>query len=458
MNASYLRYATYSALALLFTTVTAHASLINFDNLSSLQDVGNAYSSLGVHFTPGDFTVLTTGTSLYSGSVSPSAPNVADFTALSGSTISFDTPQSTVSFKYGFVSTLTMTALGPSFSQTVADTAPSFPKIDRYATFSAPTPSITSITFSQQTPDAVIDDLVFSSTSAIHRVKNTSISKDELLVHAAALAGSIAGETLLSVGTGGLATPLAAFGAIDQVIGMGETYLAYENVLDPFDPNYQKVFSPVFQQLPKIQSDATLPQSLADEANTVFEKGSRTISFLEALNVSLNRRSSAIQVGDSASTALQDNAVNQYIALASSELDQYSRGLKQLKSDLTTAKIDVPFTLQDVKDFLDSVRTGGFAALPQSEQSLFNSFGFDSNFQQYVVNSILSIDPNQVPLSLVQGLPFAAEGTAGIASAYAGPSAAASGVPEPGTVWLMGAGLLGLLGGSRRSRRRKNYD
>lgn len=31
-----------------------------------------------------------------------------------------------------------------------------------------------------------------------------------------------------------------------------------------------------------------------------------------------------------------------------------------------------------------------------------------------------------------------------------------SGVPEPGTTWLMGAGLVGLLGVSRRSRQRKN--
>lgn len=429
-------------LMFLISTIPAYAGLINFDKLSSGQDVGNNYSASGVHFSPGGFTVLTEKQSLVSGAFSPSYPNVA-YLLPSKEAITFDSPQSTVSFTYGIITAgLRVAASGPSFSESRIYTKPSYPKIDEYAEFFTLQPSITSLTFSQATGDTVIDNLVFSSTSGLHRAKNRMMLGLEV-------AGGVAAVGL-SAASFGLApltlTTSSVLSAGALVISLGLEGMAIKNFHDPFDPNYQKKDVPVFHQLPLIAADATFPQPLADEANNVLNHGSRAVSFLQALYVSLNRQSSAIHAGDQSSTDLQNLAVDMDLALGSAEIDQYARGLQSLSTELANSNLDISFTQQDVANFLDDLKAGGFAALPPGEQSLFNLFGFDSAFKQGVVNNLLSVDPSNVPLSLSQALSSDATGFQDLASVYAGPSAASSTttVPEPSTPLLIGAGLLAL--------------
>jgi hypothetical protein len=422
-------------------TATANASLINFDNLTSFQDVGGSYSSLGVRFTPSYFTILTQSQSLNPLAISPSFPNVAFIPPPNGATISFDTPQSSVSFKYGIISGLNVTASGPNFFQSFSDSVSSFPNINKIITFTASQPSITSLSFNQNiVGDTVIDDLVFSSVSGSQRAKDirAALGNMSLGLVAFSVAGLVA-----ALPTAGIST-FALVGEVGSMMVRGLTLALLE---DPFDPNYSQKFVPVFRQFPLLQADATLPQSLADEANAVFTNCSKAISFLQASYVSLNRLNSATQVGDQASIDLQRSAVDTYLALASSELDQYSRGLKMLSADLSAMGLDIAITLDQINTFLDDLRTQGFAALPQQEQALFDLYGFDSAFRQSVIDELLSLNPSDVPQSFVLALSMDATGMGDLSAVYAGPSAA---VPEPSTMVLIGSGLLGLAGYGRK--------
>jgi hypothetical protein len=421
---------------------TANASLINFDNLLSLQDVGGAYSSLGVHFTPGDFIILTQGQSLVQEAVSPSFPNVATLQGVSS--ISFNTPQSSVVFKYGTsLEPMTVTATGPNFSQSFSDSVSSFPNIDRTATFTAQQPSITSLSFNQLIyGTTVIDDLVFSSTSGSQRAKDRTIPGIGLGVSVAGIGLSVA-EAVAAVPTGGLST----LGLLGEFVGGVGTGLSLAEFLDPFDPNYSQKFSAVFVQLPLIPADATLPQALADEANGVLNHGSKAVSFLQALYASSNRLNSAIQVGDQTSIDLQRSAVDTYLALASSELDQYSRGLQALNADLSSSGLDIQITLDQINAFLNDLGTRGFTALPQQEQVLFDLFGFDAVFKQSVIDGFLSVNPLDVPQSLLQAQQSEAIGFGDLSFVYAGPNATP--VPEPSTIWTFILGTFGLVSWAR---------
>lgn len=264
----------------------------------------------------------------------------------------------------------------------------------------------------------MIDDLVFSSTSGSQRAKDRNgVQAGINNINLGLVAFSVA-DLVAALPTAGIST----LGLIGEAAGMMVTGLSLALSLDPFDPDYSQKFSPVFKQLPLVPADATLPQALADEANIVLSHGSRAISFLQALNVSLNRLSSATQVGDQASIDLQRSAVDTHLALASSELDQYSRGLEVLSVELRSMGLDITITLAQINAFLDDLKARGFAVLPQQEQALFNLFGFDSAFRQSVIDELLSVNPSDVPQSLVLALSMDATGVGDLSAVYAGPS------------------------------------
>ena len=134
--------------------------------------------------------------------------------------------------------------------------------------------------------------------------------------------------------------------------------------------------------------------------------------------VSANCFSSAVQAGDQSSANQQNTAINTYLSLASSELNAEGQALTTFAADLKSANLDRSISTQDVNNFLTTLKAQGFAGLPQQEQTIINSFGLNAADDQRVVNEVLSINPNQVPLSLLSALQLEAQSLESLASIY----------------------------------------
>jgi hypothetical protein len=211
--------------------------------------------------------------------------------------------------------------------------------------------------------------------------------------------------------TGGLS-------ALGEVIGVVGVYYLTKTLLDPFDANYRIKYIPTFQAPPTISPGSTISQQLANDANSAFAYGMKADSYLQAVNVSENRYNSAIQVGDQASAALQDAAVNTYRMSASNALHSFANGLNTVASDLQAANLNGAITTQEASNFLNSLRTSGIAALPTQEQSIISSFGLTAADDQALVNQLLSINPTQVPSSLTGAFQAVASNLNAAATVY----------------------------------------
>jgi hypothetical protein len=439
---------------ILCTSPAADATLINFDNLAAGQDVGTSYEATsGVGFSTGDFTVLTQSQNLNPATVSPSPPNVVLVQPPVGADIFFNSPQSTVSIKYGSIDGVSITAAGPGFTETITNSVPSFPAINQIATFTSLSPSITVLTFnSDRTGNAAIDDLVFSTVPGAAVLRdNRAFAIDQSL--------NVAGLVISAIGvaaaplTEGLSL-LADLGQAIALISEGRSLAA-----DPPSSDYTQVFSPVFHQLPTVQADSVLPQSVADAANSALSHGSRALSYLEALDETNNRLTAAQQAGDQASINLQENTLNQYLALATSELSQFGTGLQGVVALLKANGVDLTATTQSINDFLSNLMANGFSGLPQEEQAIFGLFGLDAGFDQGVIDRLLAASLSGVPTSLDQAMMLESADFQDLSAIYAGPGEAASSatVPEPqnlGNVLLSG-GTLALIVLCRRLRRKQ---
>jgi|SRR3984885_3866264 len=217
--------------------------------------------------------------------------------------------------------------------------------------------------------------------------------------------------------TGGLS-------ALGEVLGVIGVYYVAKAFADPFDPNYQTVYIPTLQTPPTITIGTTIApataaeQQLANDANSAFAYGSQADSYLQAVVVSENRFNSAIQEGDQASSTLQNAAVSKYLSLGSSALHSFANGLDTVASDLQADNLNGSIPSQDVSNFLNSLQTQGFAALPAQEQSIIDSFGLTPADDQSLVNQLLSINPAQAPSSLAAALEADASALNGIATVY----------------------------------------
>jgi hypothetical protein len=203
-----------------------------------------------------------------------------------------------------------------------------------------------------------------------------------------------------------------------QVLALAGDFFALLSLADPFDAAYKQEYFPTFHTISPIQADSVVTAAFASEANTTLSDGSKSVSYLQAVYVSLNRYNSALQSGDQASANLQNVALETYLSLSSSYLGDFTRDLTTLLSDASTLKINTNVTSAQIASFINSIKSGGFAALPQDEQNLFNTFGFTASDDQSMLGEITSLDPSQVPLSLTAALQDEASAVGTLASIY----------------------------------------
>jgi hypothetical protein len=186
---------------------------------------------------------------------------------------------------------------------------------------------------------------------------------------------------------------------------------------DPFDPNYTQAYTPTFAQLPTIQPDTTVTQQTANDANTTLLDMSQAAAYLQAIEVTMNRLTSAQQAGDQASVALQSSKLDLFQLLSSSSLAATGNDLNTLANDLTGLPSITP---NEILNFATNVANNGFSGLPQQEQALFNLFGLSSTDEQNIVNDLLNVNLLTVPTSVVSALHQAASALQDLGSVYAG--------------------------------------
>ncbi len=134
--------------------------------------------------------------------------------------------------------------------------------------------------------------------------------------------------------------------------------------------------------------------------------------------VTLNRLGSAEQVGDASSTALQNNALADYLTLSSTSLATYGKDLSALATTLQGEGLDIAVTPQDAATFITDLQQNGVSALPQQEQDLFNEVGLSATDQNAIVAAYETVDPSSVSSSIVALLLQDAKAVEALAATY----------------------------------------
>lgn len=191
----------------------------------------------------------------------------------------------------------------------------------------------------------------------------------------AAAIGLGSGISMASKQVGPIAKAVIPIVQAIALVGLGGTYVSC--IMDPFDPNFTVRYEPQFHTFPPVPPSADIPVALARRLTDAIRHGSRAASFIQAVNVSLNRYASALQAHDAASASLQEQAVLDYVRLSSDELESFTRDLRESAELAHETSLDQPVSTDDVRAAFDRIRTQGAVALPAIEQGIFRMFGLD---------------------------------------------------------------------------------
>lgn len=159
------------------------------------------------------------------------------------------------------------------------------------------------------------------------------------------------------------------------LLSLGSTYTGC--VQDAFDPNFATRYTPQFHALPSIPSSADVPAPLAALLTDALRHGSRAAGYLQAVDVSLNRYSSALRAHDAADAAAQALAVLDFVKLGRAELDVFAQDLKKSADLARGTALDQPVSPADVQAAFDAFRKNGTPAFPALERGVFAMFGLD---------------------------------------------------------------------------------
>jgi hypothetical protein len=176
---------------------------------------------------------------------------------------------------------------------------------------------------------------------------------------------------------------------------------------DPFDADFTMVFESRFHPLPSFLAGHGLSSALAARLDDALSHGGRAVSYLQVINVSLTRYSSAVQQQDEASALLQQQAVATFLRLSIQELRAYQMALSKIAALVRGTPLDHAVTAEDVHAFLEEFQARGAEALPTFERGLFPLYGIDPT--PAVQARLSRLDPTRVPLSVSDALTVTAQ-------------------------------------------------
>jgi hypothetical protein len=146
---------------------------------------------------------------------------------------------------------------------------------------------------------------------------------------------------------------------------------------DPPDPNFMVIATPVTPSVPTLSPDPGVPGAITDAANALFDNARQSIGLLQAILVSINRASGALEAQE---TFWQEQQV------------QAAATYRLQLSDLTNKQVDLQSALRDAwagSGFPDIVAN---AAQIHRVQLEVNAGGFSTNVVQLMSQLGLTAD------------------------------------------------------------------
>jgi hypothetical protein len=285
-------------------------------------------------------------------------------------------------------------------------------------------------------------DLPQDPTTALAKLSQISLAVGEVAGTAATCGGAVAtGPSLVG--------PVVLGGAC--VVAVGALYADYVAVpivkafskSDPPDQNFQTVVV-LPSSLPGVSFHSG--SNAVDNAGNQWLSGlERAAAYLLAVNISINRYSTAVANGDASSAVLQLEAILHYLALYKDAIATARAGVEALKA---LPEIQALFnTVYDATAYQNLVQQVLALGLSSSDLSFLSQFGIDS----------LTADQ-----TLANFLPPMSAGTLGDQLAAIdtdfGALTSASSVPEPSSLELLFVPLVGFLLLILRPRKRPSQE
>lgn len=195
---------------------------------------------------------------------------------------------------------------------------------------------------------------------------------------------------------------------------------------DPVDPDYQTAFVPAIESSPVPLNGAC--SDLGTAATKVPYALDQTNQWADALYVINNRYQTALGVGDFISAALQSSTFNSYLDSFTSASSTSGAALTCFANLLSQAGLGTNLAAaQDIIDNLSFMQT--------SDQSLLDSALSPYGFTPVDIANLI-LDAEATPPALP---------TTSIVEALNSEAQALGTVPEPSSLFLCGAGLVGML-------------
>jgi hypothetical protein len=164
--------------------------------------------------------------------------------------------------------------------------------------------------------------------------------------------------------------------------------------LDPSDPNYMQIATPVTPNIPPVGSQAGIPQIVTGAVNALLQNQAQIVGLEQALVTTLNRAQGASDANNAYWLQQQLDAATLYLGQLSQLYSQMAGLLTQLSSALTAAGLNVTLTANEVLNFEVQVAASG---LPAAVVAAMQQFGADNALIQDATDLIFVTTSMMLP-------------------------------------------------------------
>ncbi len=194
--------------------------------------------------------------------------------------------------------------------------------------------------------------------------------------------GTIAGAPICGLPAGLIAAGATTVGALAGLLA-----------LDPSDPNFTQIATPVTPSIPPAGPADGIPAAVIAAANALIQNDAQTVGVEQALLTTLNREQGALDAGNTFWATQQGNAAVRYLGQLAQLFPQMASLITQFQAALTAANLTLSVTPDQVLNFESELAALGFSA---TETANLQMFGADAALIEEARNIVFVQDINKV--------------------------------------------------------------